>query len=169
MSYNIKNELLIRKKLEQITPFNIEFNQNYSDKYGYDLECYKHVENNSTEGYEKKFMCFIEVEYGKTWIDFDLPVKWEVSFLQRKVREYNYDSKKYENKLKDNGNKTIYLKVNSDLTNCYFNKIDFIYRNGLQSKRNQGNRLDSFLVLERNQVNFGWEKLKNYIVNYCNN
>tara|TARA_Y100001938_G_C8070352_1_gene422692 strand:+ start:1413 stop:1922 length:510 start_codon:yes stop_codon:yes gene_type:complete len=168
MNYNIKTELLIRKKLETITPYNIEFNQNYKDKFGYDLKCYKHIETSDQVGYKKKFMCYIEVEYGKTWIEKEIPKNWEISFLQRKIKKFNYNTKSYENELKENGHRTIYLKTNTELTNCYFNKIDFIFRNGKNSCRNKQGRSNSFLVLPRSQVSFGWETFSNYILNYCN-
>ena len=58
MRYNIENELKIRQILESITPFEIEFNQNYSDKFAYDLKCYKHIKNNTETGYEKKVYVF---------------------------------------------------------------------------------------------------------------
>jgi len=167
MRYNIENELKIRQILESITPFEIEFNQNYSDKFAYDLKCYKHIKNNTETGYEKKFMCFIEVEHGKSWNQKEFPERWELSFLQRKVCFYDYKNKMYLNELKENGKNTIYLKTNLDFTNCYFNKIDFIFRNGTQSKRNTNNRLNNFLILKKEQSNFGWRSFTKYITNYC--
>jgi len=170
MNYNIKNELIIRQKLETITDWSIEFNQNYGDKFGYDLKCFKHIKNNSETGFEKKFICYIEVEHGASWHKKELPINWpEISFLKRKVNKYDYKKNVFENECKLNGKETIYLKTNKDFTNCFFVKIDYLFRNGKESKRSKSNeRLNSFLVLPRAEINVGWESFSEYIHNYSN-
>ena len=169
MRYNIKNELIIRQKLEELTDWNIEFNQNYGDKYGYDLKCFKHIPNNTKTGYEKKFICYIEVEHGISWHQKDLPNWPEFSFLQRKVRKFDYEKQVFKNESKENAERTIYLKTNKDFTNCFFIKIDYLFRNAKQSKRNQKNdRLNSFVVLPKTEINVGLNKFKEFIYNYCN-
>lgn len=73
MSYKIKEELLIRKKLEKHTDFDIEFNENYEDKYDYDLLYCYHKQNNSDVGYEKQKLGYVEIEVSPRWKNYNVP------------------------------------------------------------------------------------------------
>ena len=80
------------------------------------FELFKHIKNNSETGFEKKFICYIEVEHGASWYQKELPLNWpEISFLKRKVNKYNYKQNVFKNECKLNGKDTIYLKTNKYL------------------------------------------------------
>lgn len=165
MNYNIKEELIIRKIIEKNTDWNLEINQNYKNKYGYDLELYKHITNSSEVGFEKKFICYIEVEYGESWKEYDLPKNWiEISFLKRKCFKYNFNTNQWTNEPKNNYDKCIYLKTNFNYTNCYYSKIEYLI-NCSESKRSKGCYKNSFISCNKDDKNimFGFKNLNNYL------
>jgi len=85
--YDIAPELRMRKLLERMTPYWVEFSKN--DRYDYDLEC--HQWSASGAEYEKSLMGFVELEHADSWDGDDLPENWiYFSALRRKVHQYDH-------------------------------------------------------------------------------
>lgn len=154
-TFDIKSELIMRKLLENNTDWDIEFNENYENPYDYDLQYYRHVKDDSSCGYKKELIGYIEVErYSRNdWVCGDLPAKWyEVSFLKRKIFKYNHVGASWTNEPKDNHDLTIYLKVNNDYTDCFCTPVETLVLFGEESKRSDGSYNDSFVILPRDSV-----------------
>ena len=132
-SYDIKNELIIRKILEYETPWYIEFNKN-DNIYEYDLVYYKWIQK---EKLTKTLIGYVEIEYCERWRDEEPPSFWyEASFLKRKIYNFNWNDKSW-NKPKNNHEITIYAKFSYDYTNCFAMKIKDLIEFGEESKRSK--------------------------------
>jgi len=168
--YNIKEELIIRKKLETITDWSIEFNQNYENKYDYDLCCFKHTIENNEIGYKKKLIGYIEVEISPDWKTYDIPENWyEISFLKRKCFLWDYNTEQWTKTPKKNYNKTIYLKANKNFTNCFCINIKDIIKKANNSNRNNNTYKGDFLIMNKIDVKWGWDEIVTLIENLINN
>ena len=146
-SFDIKNELIIRKILEHKTPWYIEFNKN-DNIYEYDLVYYKWIRK---EKLTKTLIGYVEIEYCERWQEENLPSFWyEASFLKRKIYEFNWNNKSW-NGPKKNHEKTIYAKFNCAYTNCFAVKIQDLIQFGEGSKRNKDfSYKEAFIKLEWN-------------------
>ena len=103
-SFDITNELKVSEIINNNSD-KVYTKKNDEDKYGYDLKCFN-IEND-------EFLGFIEVEVshhelldGKTW---------KHSFLMRKILEFDNIRNIFTNKLKENYEKTVYIKFNNFL------------------------------------------------------
>ena len=166
MNYNIEEELRIRKILEELTPWNIELNQNYEDKYGYDLKFYKHIETKTDTGFKKELLGFIEVEAcppggysARAWTEHKFPDYLELSFLKRKVFKWDKTNNCWSKEPKEDYEKVIYLKVNPNYTNCYAINLKSLVNNHWISKRSDGTYNNTFMVTERKNVTFEFKNV----------
>ena len=144
-SFDIKNELIIRKILEYETPWNIEFNKN-DNIYEYDLVYFKWLQK---EKLTKTLIGYIEIEYCENWKEEEHPSYWfEASFLKRKIYDFNWNSKSWDEP-KKNHEKTIYAKFNYYYTNCFAVKIRDLIGFGEESKRSENfSYNEAFIKLE---------------------
>ena len=163
--YNIKEELIIRKKLENITAWNIEFNENYENRYDYDLCYFKHIIDDNEIGYKKDLIGFVEVEVSPQWDEYNIPENWyEISFLKRKCFNFNFNLNKWTDEPKENYKKTIYLKSNKYYTNCFAVNIQDIIDFSENSNRNDNSNSykNSFLSMgkDHDKIKWGWDEIK---------
>lgn len=166
MNYNIKEELIIRKKLEYITNWNIEFNENYENRYDYDLCYFKHIVDDNEIGYKKDLIGFVEVEVSPQWVNYNIPENWyEISFLKRKCFKFNFNLNEWTNEPKENYEKSIYLKSNIDYTNCFAINIKDIIKDSINSNRNNNTYKGDFLIMDKSKVKWGWDEIKTLIEN----
>jgi len=152
-SFNFEDELKIRKKIERHTSWNYEFDKN-GDKYGYDLVV-TGWDDTPTDPQDKQLLGFVELERAtaNTWDYGKPPSSWNFfSFLTRKVREWNSDEKKWDG-IKENYDKTIYVRFNHAMTDCVAVPIEVIFRQGFETKKSQGTYNESFLALDRDNPN----------------
>lgn len=168
MNFNIKEELILRKKLENLTQWQIEFNQNYENRYDYDLKCYKHININSEVGFEKKLIGFVEVEHSPSWKDFEFPDRFDFTFLKRKVFEWNYTLNKWSKQPKKDYNKTVYVRVNNDYSNCISINCKDLYECKDEKVLNFGGRLNTFIVPTKKHITFGYKNTIDLILNLEN-
>lgn len=169
-SYQIKDELQIRKTLEAHTDWKFEFTKN--DKYAYDLEVTGWADPPQSDT-DNKVIGYVELERSRkdnqhSWITGDIPESWYyLSFLQRKVREYDYRLRKWRG-LKDNYHQTVYLKFNHALDNCFAAPITAIHRDGNQTKRSDGSPQNTYLALSSGhpEVHIGIRDCVSFIERY---
>lgn len=120
-SYDIDNELKIRKELENMLNYDIEL-QKTEDKYSWDISCFRY--NIKTN--KKTLLGYIELEQSDTWID-EYPLFWKYhSFLARKVFKFNWDKNIFTSELKNGWGRTVYLIVNNNLTDMICQDIKTI-------------------------------------------
>ena len=163
-SYNIYNELKARKILEKYTDYHYTFEKN-SDKYGFDLLVFRYtdIENN----FRKNHLGYIEVECAVNWRNFHFPNNWYcVSFLKRKFYDFDFTKRVWINYKKD-VDKTIYLKFNHPMNNCFCKEMMYIIQYGKDSARNKKNDyFNSFIELDINQVCWGIDRCIYYITDF---
>jgi hypothetical protein len=149
-SYEIQDELRMRKKLENQTDWQFEFRKN--DKYDYDLEVTEWDEE-AASGDDHQTLGYVELERSRndksaSWISGDIPDCWVfLSFLKRKVRRYNRRTESWGGP-KKNHDKTVYLKFSHRLDNCFAVPIESIHRDGTPTPRSDGSRQNSYLKLD---------------------
>jgi len=154
VSYEIKDELKIRKVLEKHTDWEFEFSKN--DKYQYDLTIYQWDDEPQTRD-DQEVIGYVELERcrrdkEKSWVMGAVPDEWYyLSFLQRKVRKYDWDTQSWEG-LKQHYDRTVYLKFNHAMTHCFAAPIEVIYRDGAQTKRSDGGYNSTYLKLDKDHV-----------------
>lgn len=164
-TYDIDTELKARKIIEKYSDYHYVFDKN-EDKYGFDLIVFKYEINKGE--FKKNKMGYIEIECATTWKTFKIPQNWYcVSFLKRKLYNYNFKEKVW-GLPKPNLYKTIYLKFNQPMTNCFCQNMIYIIRNGQDSRRNDdiNSYNNSFIELEKKSVYWGVKNCVNYIVKY---
>lgn len=169
-SYQIKDELKIRKVLEEHTDWKFEFTKH--DKYDYDLQITE-WDSEPAGPDDCSILGFVELERSRSdneysWITGDIPDGWHFySFLERKVRDYDYTLRCWQG-LKDDYNKTFYLKFNHALDNCFAAPIAVIYRDGRRTKRSDGHprRTTLALDLDHPEVETGISECIDYIEEY---
>jgi hypothetical protein len=141
-SFDIKNELIVRKKLEKNTSWDIEFNKN-DNPFEYDLVYYKWLHHG--ERLSKTLIGYVEIEYCFQWTGDPIPNKfYEASFLKRKIYKWVNDD---WGDPKENYEKTIYLKFNREYTNCFSATISDLIENGYLSQRSDGSYHNTFIAL----------------------
>ena len=145
-SYEIKDELKIRKILEYNTDYKFMFVKN-DDPYAYDMMAFRYdiFENGK---YDKNFLGFVEIErkWNSGWI-----TNWsEISFLKRKICKW--ENNIWKNEPKENIDKTYYLKFNNDYTDCFCALIKDIWNNGYDSYRSDGSYNGTFIVLPKESI-----------------
>lgn len=163
-SYEIKDELLIRKILEKNTSYNWVFDKN-DNKYEYDLKAWRY-ELYEDGTHDKIFKGFIEVEVGTGWVNEWPKNYYCVSFLMRKIFNFDRNINEFTNK-KNDSDKTFYLKFNTSLNNCFCLLMSDIIQLGKPSNRNSKNNIykNSFFEVDKNNVIWGIENCLTYINN----
>jgi len=169
-SYRIKDELKIRKVLENQTSWNLEFTKN--DKFEYDLRITQWDERPQSPT-DNDVIGYVEIERSRrdkkhSWITGDIPDSWYfLSFLKRKVRQYDYQLQSWGD-LKSDFDKTIYLKFNHELDNCFAASISTIEQDGEQTKWSDGTPENTYLALDKDHpdVKHGIDNCADFIQNH---
>lgn len=153
-SYEYKDELKIRKILERETDWQFEFTKN--DQYQYDLAITQ-WEDNPSSPEDNDVVGYVELERArrdkaKSWITGDIPDGWYyLSFLQRKVRSYDRTRGTWEG-LRDDYRRTVYLKFNHAMDNCFAAPIESIHRDGSRTKASDGGYNSTYLKLDEDHA-----------------
>lgn len=166
-SYDIKDELKMRKQLEAHTDWEFEFTKN--DTYAYDMRVYEWDAQPRTPD-DRTVFGYIELERAKKsgWCTGDVPDNWiYLSFLERKIRDYDYKHGRWSG-LKENYRQTVYLKFSHALDNCFVAPVASIHRDGWQTKRSTGTPTNTYRALqfEHPDVRFGIENAVTFIEEY---
>lgn len=169
-SYRIKDELKVRSILEERTNWNIEFTKN--DKFEYDLRITRWDEEPKSPT-DNKVIGFVEVERSRcdkkySWVSGEIPDSWLfLSFLQRKVRKYDYQRQSWGG-LKPDFDRTIYLKFNHELDNCFAASIESIEQDGERTKWSDGTPENTYLSLDKDHadVRHGIDDCATFIRDY---
>jgi len=172
-SYEIKDELKIRKTLEAHTDWHFEFTKN--DQYAYDLRITEwHRRPRSPD--DNQTLGFVELERSRadkehSWITGDIPESWKFySFLMRKVRKWNRRNRRFDG-LKDEFRRTVYLKFNHAMDNCFAASIADIHQNGQKTPYSDGTKDNTYLALDLDDpaVRVGVEDCVSFIESYLSN
>lgn len=148
-SYEIKGELEIRKLLESNTDWDFEFRKN--EKYAYDL-CIHQWDSEPSGPSDNNVIGYIELERArrdkpKSWVTGDIPNGWHFySFLERKIRDYDYEKACWEG-LQSDHSRTVYIKFNHALDNCFAAPVTTIYREGEITKRSDNTPKNTYRKL----------------------
>lgn len=126
--YEIKDELKIRGILESRTDWSYEFTKN--SKYDYDLQLFRW--NRPPEGPEDRILAgYVEIERTNKrsdWQSGDIPDYWpELRFLRRKIDDGHPPT---WGGPKEDFDKTLYLKFNYEIDNCFVAAISDIREHG---------------------------------------
>lgn len=161
--YEFNSELFIRKELEKVTGKQIQITRN-EDLYEYDLEVFGWFEDQ-----KKRLLGFVEVECSSpdTWNNY-YPKFWkEYSYLKRKV--FTFENGSFTTNLRENFDKTVYLKLNNPQNDAHCNSIKEISLM-MDSKRSNGTRKGSYLGVpvsgNDSKVHRGLTNSLNYIVRF---
>lgn len=171
-SYEIKDELKMREILEEHTDWQTQFAKN--EDYAYDLKISQWSDKPRSDD-DKSMVGYVELERSRrdkelSWVTGDIPDGWHfLSFLQRKVREFDYESGQWCG-LKDNHSQTVYLKFNHALDNCFAAPITAIHRDGVRTKMSDGTPENTYLKLDKthNEVCFGITECVEFIERFLN-
>lgn len=160
-SYDVTAELKVRKMLEKHTGWTFEFTRT-TDIYQTDITCLRYTIG---AGWSRDIAGFIEVEESAQWHDGIYPPHWKFySYLKRKVFAYNHNTRHFEQSPVENADKTFYLKVARDLSDCHCSLMSDIYEHAFQSvdARNglgsdEYNRVMLRFNMDSPYVRRGWE------------
>lgn len=169
-NFEIKDELKVRKVLEKNTEWNFVFNKNTD--YQYDLAITEWGDK-PTEQSDKEIIGYVELERSRrdkkhSWVTGDIPDSWYyLSFLQRKVRGYDHRRNCWQG-LKQDYDRTVYLKFNHALDNCFSAPIEAIHLDGKPTKMSDGSYNNSYLKLNTDHpdVRVGVENSVAFIQEY---
>ncbi len=161
-SYDVKAELQVRKMLEKHTGWNFEFTRT-ADIYQTDITCLRYAIG---DGWTRDIAGFVEVEESSQWHDGVYPPHWRFySYLKRKVFAYNHNTKVFEECPVENADKTFYLKVARDLSDCHCSLVSDIHEHAVASidnrdglGRDEYNRVMLRLKMDSPFVCRGWEQ-----------
>lgn len=148
--YEIRDELEMRKVLEQHTDWMFVFNKH--EEYEYDMRIKEWDEQPRTNE-DSSTLGFVELERSrcdksKSWITGDIPEDWPfLSFLKRKVLKYDHHQGNWRG-LKENYQRTVYLKFNYAMDNCFAAPVEAIHRDGSETKHSDGSYNNSYLSLD---------------------
>jgi len=127
-SYEIVSELVIRGILEQQTEWQYEFTKN--SKYDYDLQLFDWGEEPDGPS-DRNLIGYVEIEVtneDSAWQTGSFPDNWDTTnVLARKVYQYDNCSRQFGG-LKHDAWRTIYLKFNHEIDNCFAIPIDEVDR-----------------------------------------
>lgn len=168
-SYEIKGELKMRKQLEAHTDWEFEFTKN--DTYAYDMRVYEWDEEPNSPD-DRTVFGYIELERAKKsgWCTGEFPENWVyLTFLERKIRDYDYTRGRWDG-LKENYRKTVYLKFNHAMDNCFVAPVASIHRDGWGTKRSTGRPTDTYrgLGFDHQDVRYGIRDAVEFIEEYLN-
>lgn len=166
-SYDIKDELEIRKLLEEHTEWDLEFTKN--EKYSYDLRLYQWDED-PTGPDSRTLFGYVELERADRdgWLMGGIPDNWVYySFLERKIRDYDYTLECWGG-LKQHYRRTIYLKFNHVYDNCFAAPVATIFHDGFITGRSDGSPTNTYRALPMNHphVHVGIESVVTFIDSY---
>lgn len=117
-SYEVVDELKIRKLLEAGTNWSFEFRKN--DKYDYDLQLYRWDEAPDSPT-DKELAGYVEIERSAAssdWQTGPIPEHWPVLRVpRRKVDRHGYNQEWFGPK--DDIERTVYLKFNHRVDECF--------------------------------------------------
>jgi hypothetical protein len=168
--YQIKDELKIRKILETHSSWQFEFRK--YDKYEYDLSVRKWAD--SPEDCDaNRVIGYVELERSRgdkkySWVSGDIPDSWVfISFLKRKVNQFDTLTKQW-GPVKSKYDKTVYLKFNHQMDNCFCVPVEVIHEHGEVTPRSDGSRSNTYLSLETDnpQIRFGINNCVSFIESY---
>lgn len=147
-SYEIQDELQIRKVLEQHTDWRFEFTKN--DKHAYDIRITEWDEDAAGPD-DNQVLGYVELERasdGSDWLTGAVPEEEWVyySFLKRKVHQFNYKNEIWDG-LKENYERTIYVKFNHAIDNCFAAAVTTIHQDGYETKYSDGSPENSYIAL----------------------
>lgn len=170
IGYEFKDELKIRKVLEEHTEWDFEFTKN--TQYQYDLVIHQWGDKPRTHD-DQQVIGYVELERSRrdkehSWVMGSVPDNWYyLTFLQRKVRDYDHVAESWQG-LKDNYDRTVYLKFNHAMTNCFAAPIEVIYQDGTPTKRSDGGYNSSYLKLDKDHpaVEYGISSCVSLIQDY---
>lgn len=173
-SFLKRDEYKMMRKLENYLPWYIRLNMNANRK-GIDIEFHRvfkvrrHEKANPI--HVKKHQGYIELERADKWKSgkppTELPDNWgRFSFLERKLSEWDGG---WEGPIKDIG-RTIYLKFNNDMDECFSASNQYIWENGKVSRRGDGSYNGTFreLHLDDENVHCGLEESVEFMVEKMN-
>ena len=182
-SYEIIDELQIRKKVELETDWSYEFTK--GGTYKYDLEIHRWPDDASAQE-DRELFGFLELEradhqQNKSWVTGDIPDNWSfLSFLQRKVYIWEEDCARYDNgsrvggfsrqTLKPEYRRALYLKFNHAMDNCFIAQIPAIVKDGRETPWTDGTRYNSYLSLSKDhpQIAIGIDECVSFLLEYLN-
>lgn len=182
-SYEIIDELKIRKEIETQTDWSYEFTK--GGTYDYDLEIHRWPKEPDSQE-DRHLFGYLELEradhkQNESWISGDLPDSWSfLSFLQRKIYQWESDCATYENgdsvggfsreTLKPEYRRAVYLKYNHTMDNCFAAPIPTIVKDGSGTPWSDGTYNWSFLSLPKDhkQVAVGPEECVELITEFLN-
>lgn len=129
-SYEIIEELQIRQILETRTNWQYEFTKN--SRYDYDLQLFNWGQT-PRDDESRELIGYVEIEVANEdsdWQTGALPESWNtVNLLARKVYEYNGRAASPQwGGPKEDYWRTIYLKFNHQLDNCFAVAVDDAHR-----------------------------------------
>jgi hypothetical protein len=171
-SYEFKAELKIRKLLERNTDWQFEATKN--DQYSYDLKITQWSDSPRKPA-DNNVVGYVELERARrdrpeSWVTGSIPDSWVFySFLKRKVYEYDHNSGVWQD-LKSDHDRTVYLKFNHALDNCFAAPVSVIYHDGTETKHSDGSYNDTYLALDLNHetVRVGIDECVSFIQSYLN-
>jgi hypothetical protein len=172
-SYDYKDELEIRKILEAHTNWQFEFTKN--DQYAYDLRITE-WDSQPRSPDDNRTLGFVELERSRSdkddsWVTGEIPDSWYFySFLMRKVRKWNPHTQRFGG-LKDEFRRTIYLKFNHAMDNCFAAAVADIYHHGQRTPWSDGTKENTYLKLDLSNpaVTVGIEESVGFIESYLSN
>lgn len=169
-SYDIENEIRLRKELEKRTNELTEISKN-SNQYGYDLVYY--LWRRKDGEMEKIPYGYVELEQyeGDGWENRGLPEHWIFySFLKRKVYKYDWNNERWLDELKNNARRAIYLKFNDKFSNCFAASMNTIARDGflIEYRGEPSSYKQAFLGLafSNSEVHRGWKNVIPFIARF---
>lgn len=149
-SYEIKDELKIRGILEKRTDWSYEFTKN--SKYEYDLQLFRW--RDPPEGpSDREHVGYVEIERANAesdWQSGDIPDYWpEIRFCRRKIDQ---GRPPIWGGPKQNSDRTVYLKFNYEVDNCFAAPIPDIRDRGEETYWPPGKqtRNSAFYALDPN-------------------
>lgn len=129
-SFEIQDELQIRKLIEDKTGWQFELTKN--SRYDYDLQLFNWGEDPDNPE-DRDLIGYVEVEVAgddSAWQTGEFPDYWPtVNLLARKIYQSRGSGPALRwGALKDNYHRTVYLKFCNDLSNCFAVAIDEAHR-----------------------------------------
>lgn len=186
-SYEIVDELQIRKKLESRTDWRFEFTK--QTKYGYDLELYRWPDDSDTPS-DRELVGYFELERAddaaqKSWVTGPVPKDdwFAYTFLKRKLYQRrvgdgicrkegcSHRVVKWGNP-KPETHMAVFLKFNHNLDNCFAVPLRTVVREGEQTPKSiECDPANSYrsLPLDHPKVREGIDNVVDFIDEYLTN
>lgn len=184
-SYEIVDELQIRKKLEERTDWRFEFTK--QTKYGYDLELYRWPDDSDRPG-DRELIGYFELERAdnrnpKSWVTGNIPDGWYFySILKRKVYSWSKTHGACRNEgcshqnvewgpPKKQSHRAIFLKFNHKMDNCFAVPMPVVIEDGKPTKRSvECDPKNSYrrLPLNHEDVRVGVDNVVGFIDSFLN-